>query len=385
MERHVARHFRPALVRIYQRPTTTACLSRDSMTTKVVRSQNLRPPASKASFHTTRIRLATEAPPDHYGALELSFSASAADIKRYSTFSFGSKNLTLVIYMLSTHDPKFIAQIQIDVIVFYLDSQFYLLSKRHHPDHNRDDPAASDRFIRINEAYHVLSTPDRRTKYDRDLARHRPWPANSASPTSYSGTATGSGGGRRRHGSYASSSASGPAGGRPASGLSKRRTQFRGPPPSFYSAGAWGVHGAKRAAYAPGAATGAGTSSSNRGEGSAAHAGGRNRGPRRGNNPDSAHNHAFGTGSASGSASGAGAASSYNDADLWYWDKEGHFRTQHSVEQHIRRNSSDRPEHKYEPGRPSDPAVNFLMVSGVLGLAIGIPAYYIERNSKLKV
>jgi hypothetical protein len=41
-----------------------------------------------------------------------------------------------------------------------------------HPDHNPDDPAASERFQRVQEAYRVLRDPDRRDAYDR--ARERP-------------------------------------------------------------------------------------------------------------------------------------------------------------------------------------------------------------------
>ena len=42
----------------------------------------------------------------------------------------------------------------------------------------------------------------------------------------------------------------GPAGGRPASGLSRRRTSFRGPPPSFYRNGGWGTQTRRRQAQA---------------------------------------------------------------------------------------------------------------------------------------
>ncbi|KAH8592723.1 hypothetical protein B0O99DRAFT_596883 [Bisporella sp. PMI_857] len=103
---------------------------------------------------------------------------------------------------------------------------FYALSKKHHPDHNPDDPHASQRFVKISEAYGVLGTPAKRREYDRDhmQARH----THRSHP---------------RAGSYSSTS---PAGGRPASGLSRRRTQFRGPPPSFYRNGAWGDHSEKR-------------------------------------------------------------------------------------------------------------------------------------------
>ncbi|KAK8124713.1 uncharacterized protein PG998_000472 [Apiospora kogelbergensis] len=100
---------------------------------------------------------------------------------------------------------------------------FYGLSKSHHPDHNRSDPAASKRFMRISEAYTTLSSPEKRTRYDRDVLNlHHPHEAHPG----------------RRGGSYSSTSASNPAGGRPASGLSKRRSAFRGPPPASTAAGA---------------------------------------------------------------------------------------------------------------------------------------------------
>lgn len=133
---------------------------------------------------------------------------------------------------------------------------FFALSKRHHPDRNPDDPAgASERFVRLAAAYAVLGSPEKRAAYDRDVLglvpgqhehRHRPTaPAGSYHSTSVSG--------RRA------------AGGRPASGLSARRTAFRGPPPSFYRSGAWrgsaspggsaaapGQHGAGHSGTMPG-------------------------------------------------------------------------------------------------------------------------------------
>jgi DnaJ-class molecular chaperone len=41
------------------------------------------------------------------------------------------------------------------------------LALQNHPDMNRDDPQAEDRFKEINEAYDVLSHGDKRNPYDR--------------------------------------------------------------------------------------------------------------------------------------------------------------------------------------------------------------------------
>ena len=106
--------------------------------------------------------------------------------------------------------------------------QFYALSKAHHPDHNPNDPKASERFMKLSEAYAILGTPGRRELYDKDILR-------SKSPEP-----------QFRQGSY--SSAASPYGARPASGLSRRKGQFKGPPPSFYRSGGWGVHSEKRQA-----------------------------------------------------------------------------------------------------------------------------------------
>lgn len=41
------------------------------------------------------------------------------------------------------------------------------LAKQYHPDRNRSDPAAADRFKAVQEAYDVLSTAEKRRRYDQ--------------------------------------------------------------------------------------------------------------------------------------------------------------------------------------------------------------------------
>ncbi|KAI5778229.1 DnaJ domain protein [Geopyxis carbonaria] len=110
---------------------------------------------------------------NHYDVLNLHHTASAADIK----------------------------------------NRFYELSKRHHPDRNRNDPHSSKRFVKISSAYNILSKTSSREKHDRELGVSKSTDRSTNSPSA--------------------------AGGRPASGLSRRRTQFHGPPPSFFRNGGW--------------------------------------------------------------------------------------------------------------------------------------------------
>lgn len=85
--------------------------------------------------------------------------------------------------------------------------------------------------MRISEAYGVLSIPAERTKYDRDTLRLHQTRDPAAGPA--------------HRGSYSSTN---PAGGRSPSGLSRRRSPFRGPPPSFHRNGGWGSQEQKRSA-----------------------------------------------------------------------------------------------------------------------------------------
>ena len=198
--------------------------------------------------------------------------------------------------------------------------RFYLLSKTHHPDHNRNDPQASERFVKISEAYATLGNPQKRERYDRDIQGAQNVP----------------------RGSHSSSST--PFGSRPPSGLSRRRTQFKGPPPSFYRSGGWGSQGSKRQAQAEGSGS-AGT-----GE------------PRGG-----------------GYRPGQGHAG-FNDVP--HFDQEGHYRTQ---EQQDRRRRRRREEESVGFVDGDSTLFQFFLVSAVISLALSIPTVFnTSRDTRKK-
>jgi curved DNA-binding protein len=87
-----------------------------------------------------------------------------------------------------------------------LQRAFRQLARQYHPDINKD-PSAEERFKEINEAYHVLSDPETRAKYDRFGADFR------QIPDDFAGAGVGAAGQARAAGQGRSGAGRRPAGG----------------------------------------------------------------------------------------------------------------------------------------------------------------------------
>ncbi|GAB1315124.1 hypothetical protein MFIFM68171_05334 [Madurella fahalii] len=247
-----------------------------------------------------------------------------------------------------------------------IKKSFYLLSKRHHPDHNPSDPSSPSRFMRISEAYAVLGHADKRARYDRDVMR-RPLHGN---PHFHHGH------GHVHKGPRGSYHSTGPAGGRPASGLSsRRRGTFQGPPPSFFRSGGWGAHGAKRRAaheestgYYGAAGAGYGTDSS---RGAGPHPNNPNPNPNADPTGDPYPGSSAGTGA--GAGAGAGGMGPGQDPyghrdDVPHFDREAHERAQRRGDERRAERMAERKGVRLEP-EPGAMA-GFWAVAGILAVVV---------------
>ncbi|MCJ1350948.1 MAG: hypothetical protein MMC33_000930 [Icmadophila ericetorum] len=236
--------------------------------------------------------------------------------------------------------------LQPDASAASIKKQFYHLSRLHHPDHNPNDPSASTRFVKISSAYTVLGSPQSRERYDRDHIHIHSRHGQNASP--------------RTAGSHSSHTAnSTPFGSRPASGLSKRRSQFRGPPPSFYRNGGWGTQGGKRRAAAESTASSAGTSEGFSSSTSSAPS-------------SSTADNMSGTDSGGGFGPGQSHPTRMGwTNDVPHFDRDGHYRTQEQQDAR-RRRRMEQETGVYERDT-GDILLRFLGVGAIIMFAGAVP------------
>ena len=169
--------------------------------------------------------------------------------------------------------------------------------------------------MEISEAYAVLGSPQKRVRYDKDTQHADDRLAQSSYRRSHSSSTT-------------------PFGSRPASGLSRRRTQCKGPPPSFYRSGEWGQHGSRRQAQASTA--------------------------------KSAATKAYGRGIRPGQGQ------SGLDNDVPHFNQEGHTRGQEQQDRRRRRRSKDDDVEYVEGGSL---LVKFALCAAVVTFAFSIPGW----------
>ncbi|MCB1383557.1 MAG: J domain-containing protein, partial [Notoacmeibacter sp.] len=48
-----------------------------------------------------------------------------------------------------------------------IKAAFRKLAKKWHPDHNKDDPRAKERFAEVSQAYDIVGDEEKRKQFDR--------------------------------------------------------------------------------------------------------------------------------------------------------------------------------------------------------------------------
>src|ERR1700755_3351893 len=64
-------------------------------------------------------------------------------------------------------DPYEVLGVQRGASAAAIKSAYRKLAKKHHPDANKDDPKAADRFSELNLANEILGDEDKRKQFDR--------------------------------------------------------------------------------------------------------------------------------------------------------------------------------------------------------------------------
>lgn len=225
-----------------------------------------------------------------------------------------------------------------------IKKQFYTLSKAHHPDHNpNNQEEAAKKFVAISDAYHLIGNPKSRETWDRENYRRPDVGREDGAPS-------GSGFGARK-----------------ASGLSRRRTQFRGPPASFYRNGGYGAAANARQSHMGRDAAAEAFKQQQEAQAQASAPGG-------------------------GYAGETGSWPFTTDPnDVPHFDREGHFRTTKSVEDQLtqgrkkrRKAWDDQRQEEYESGQETvaDVIGKFILYGGTLAVGLGVSSWMVAAHNR---
>lgn len=66
-----------------------------------------------------------------------------------------------------------------------IKKSFRKLAMKYHPDRNKNDKAAEEKFKEINEAYEVLSDPQKRERYDQLGSSYNDWQSRGGNPGNF--------------------------------------------------------------------------------------------------------------------------------------------------------------------------------------------------------